>query len=312
MMEMLIAKLLLLCTQSTVIARSIPMAIYSAVRLFFLLSSFSMLLGRQYTFPTFSFAPFSPNHPNRVYVLSKFPSAQLGLRDSHTFFNKNAHMTHIIATDDQREQMIRLGLLPKSLHKRDVHAVAAREIFEKYGHLVVVHGQPKIDDYYTETIPDSHYNHQPSSNHVQVSQSQLNPFLALHASSEIWRDALRNDRWETVDYIPRLAPRMLKAKDVATLHPAHHLYQSAAQSRYLDTELSARRLRFRPTYKRNKSVSLAGSKKVGWLDPHTNVRYLAESTNKKPKVQSSAVLSFFGEKWKRRLLPILSSSIATP
>ncbi|KAI8894495.1 chromatin remodelling complex Rsc7/Swp82 subunit-domain-containing protein [Globomyces pollinis-pini] len=113
-----------------------------------------LLGGREYRFQTFTL----PRHPTRLYLFSLDASKLLGFRDTYIFFLRNSNIKRINGTEEDRERLKELNILPSSLRNRPVTLVRARNLFKIFGHKVVRRGRPVRDDYFVGDLDESTYN----------------------------------------------------------------------------------------------------------------------------------------------------------
>ncbi|KAJ3325345.1 PHD finger protein 10 [Boothiomyces sp. JEL0866] len=100
--------------------------------------------GREYRFPTFTL----PRHPTRLYLYSLEASKLLGFRDTYIFFLRNTNVKRVNGTEEDREHLRKLDILPSQLRNRPITLIRARNLFKVFGHKVVRRGRPIKDDYF--------------------------------------------------------------------------------------------------------------------------------------------------------------------
>ena len=103
--------------------------------------------GREYLCTTFT---LPGRHASRLYMYAFDVSKLLGFRDAYIFFNRNQAVRRINGTEEDREHLRILNLLPTQLRTRGLAFVTARNVFRVFGHRVVRRGKPSKDDYFSE------------------------------------------------------------------------------------------------------------------------------------------------------------------
>ncbi|KAJ3082989.1 PHD finger protein 10, partial [Quaeritorhiza haematococci] len=109
--------------------------------------------GRQYKCRTF----ILPRHQSKQYMLTMDVSKILGFRDSYIFFMRNPNFNRIYANDQDREYLIKSGMVPGQLKNRNVSLVTARSIFRAFGHKIIRRGRPVRDDYWVGDRKEEDY-----------------------------------------------------------------------------------------------------------------------------------------------------------
>ena len=71
----------------------------------------------------------------------------LGFRDSYLFLIRNPKFPRLVATDEDRETLVKLEIMPTQLKNRTIAIVTARSVFREFGHRVIKRGRPVRDDY---------------------------------------------------------------------------------------------------------------------------------------------------------------------
>jgi len=72
----------------------------------------------------------------------------LNYRDSYLLFNKNRSLYKIIATYNEKQDLIAQTILPNSYRSRQIAIVAARSMFRQFGARMIVNGRRVRDDYW--------------------------------------------------------------------------------------------------------------------------------------------------------------------
>ncbi|KAI1002981.1 hypothetical protein K3495_g5223 [Podosphaera aphanis] len=100
--------------------------------------------GREYKCRTF----FVPNRGEKLFMLATECARVLGYRDSYLLFNKNRSLFKIIASQAEKEDLIRQDILPYSYRSRQIAIVSARSMFRQFGSRVIRNGRRVRDDYW--------------------------------------------------------------------------------------------------------------------------------------------------------------------
>lgn len=100
--------------------------------------------GREYKCRTF----FVPARGDKLFMLATECARVLGYRDSYLLFNKNRSLYKIIATQEEKENLIHQEILPFSYRSRQIAIVTAKSMFRQFGSRVIVNGRRVRDDYW--------------------------------------------------------------------------------------------------------------------------------------------------------------------
>ena len=100
--------------------------------------------GRQYKMKTFTL----PGRGNRLFMLATECARVLAYRDSYLLFNKNRSLLKIIASQDEKDNLIQQDILPYAYRSRQIAIVTARSMFRQFGSRVIVQGRRVRDDYW--------------------------------------------------------------------------------------------------------------------------------------------------------------------
>lgn len=100
--------------------------------------------GREYKCRTF----FVPARGDKLFMLATECARVLGYRDSYLLFNKNRSLYKIIATQEEKEDLIKQDILPFSYRSRQIAIVTAKSMFRQFGSRVIVNGRRVRDDYW--------------------------------------------------------------------------------------------------------------------------------------------------------------------
>jgi hypothetical protein len=100
--------------------------------------------GREYRCRTFRV----PNRGDKLFMLATECARVLGYKGSYLFFNKNRSLHKIIASQAEKDDLVRQGILPVSQRLLQVSIVTARSIFRQFGSRVIVDGRRVRDDYW--------------------------------------------------------------------------------------------------------------------------------------------------------------------
>lgn len=100
--------------------------------------------GREYKCRTF----LVPERGDKLFMLATECARVLGYRDSYLLFNKNRSLFKIIASQLEKEDLIRQEVLPYSYRSRQIAIVTARSMFRQFGSRVIRNGRRVRDDYW--------------------------------------------------------------------------------------------------------------------------------------------------------------------
>ena len=100
--------------------------------------------GRQYKMKTFML----PGRGNKLFMLATECARVLAYRDSYLLFNKNRSLHKIIASQDEKDNLIQQDILPYAYRSRQIAIVTARSMFRQFGSRVIVQGRRVRDDYW--------------------------------------------------------------------------------------------------------------------------------------------------------------------
>lgn len=103
------------------------------------------LLGeRQYCLKTVVL----PRHPSRLYMIMTDVAKFCNLRDAYIYLQKLPEEPRIYASEDDKDVLVEADLLLTKFKSRAIMILPAKHVFRKFGHHVILNGQPGIDDYY--------------------------------------------------------------------------------------------------------------------------------------------------------------------
>ncbi|PSK37446.1 hypothetical protein B9Z65_2188 [Elsinoe australis] len=102
------------------------------------------LVDREYRLRTFTV----PNRGQKLFMLATECARVLGYRDSYLLFNKNRSLYKIIASQEEKDNLIAQEVLPYSYRSRQIAIVTARSMFRQFGSRVISNGRRVRDDYW--------------------------------------------------------------------------------------------------------------------------------------------------------------------
>ncbi|OTA86379.1 hypothetical protein M434DRAFT_155659 [Hypoxylon sp. CO27-5] len=105
-----------------------------------------LLGGREYRCRVFSVI----NRGSKLFMLSTECARVLGYRDSYLLFNKNRALYKIIASQEEKDDLVSQEVLPFTYRSRQIAIVTARSMFRQFGSRIVVNGRRVRDDYWEE------------------------------------------------------------------------------------------------------------------------------------------------------------------
>ncbi|KAK4201843.1 putative chromatin structure-remodeling complex protein [Triangularia verruculosa] len=108
------------------------------------LSNGQLTGGREYRCRTF----FVPNRGDKLFMLATECARVLGYRDSYLLFNKNRSLFKIIASQEEKDDLVNQEILPFSYRSRQIAIVTARSMFRQFGSRVITNGRRVRDDYW--------------------------------------------------------------------------------------------------------------------------------------------------------------------
>lgn len=100
--------------------------------------------GREYRCRTF----YIPSRGNKLFMLATECARVLAYRDSYLLFNKNRSLVKIIASQQEKEELIKQEILPYSYRSRQIAIVTARSMYRQFGAKVIENGRRVKDDYW--------------------------------------------------------------------------------------------------------------------------------------------------------------------
>ena len=100
--------------------------------------------GREYKCRTF----LVPNRGDKLFMLATECARVLSYRDSYLLFNKNRSLFKIIATQQEKDDLIQQEILPYSYRSRQIAIVTAKSMFRQFGSRLIVNGRRVRDDYW--------------------------------------------------------------------------------------------------------------------------------------------------------------------
>jgi len=103
-----------------------------------------LIEGREYRCRTF----YVPNRGQKLFMLATECARVLNYRDSYLLFNKNRSLHKIIASQTEKEDLIRQEILPYSYRSRQIAIVTARSMYRQFGARMIVNGRRVRDDYW--------------------------------------------------------------------------------------------------------------------------------------------------------------------
>lgn len=89
-----------------------------------------------------------PNRGDKLFMLATECARVLGYRDSYLLFNKNRSLHKIIASQDEKDDLVQQEILPFSYRSRQIAIVTARSMFRQFGSRVIENGRRVRDDYW--------------------------------------------------------------------------------------------------------------------------------------------------------------------
>jgi hypothetical protein len=100
--------------------------------------------GRQYKMKTFTL----PGRGDKLFMLATECARVLAYRDSYLLFNKNRSLHKIIASQEEKDNLIQQDHLPYAYRSRQIAIVTARSMFRQFGSRVIRDGRRVRDDYW--------------------------------------------------------------------------------------------------------------------------------------------------------------------
>lgn len=100
--------------------------------------------GRQYKMKTFTL----PGRGEKLFMLATECARVLAYRDSYLLFNKNRSLHKIIASQEEKDNLIQHDHLPYAYRSRQIAIVTARSMFRQFGSRVILQGRRVRDDYW--------------------------------------------------------------------------------------------------------------------------------------------------------------------
>ncbi|KAG5518471.1 hypothetical protein PMAC_002866 [Pneumocystis sp. 'macacae'] len=107
--------------------------------------------GRKYAGRTFQVV----GHGQRLFMLGTEVARITSYRDSYLLFLKNKTLRKIIASQEEKEDLIVKEIIPYSYRSRQIAIVTARSVFRRFGSRVIVSGKRGKDDYFEQMAKDA-------------------------------------------------------------------------------------------------------------------------------------------------------------
>ncbi len=89
-----------------------------------------------------------PDRGEKLFMLATECARVLGYRDSYLLFNKNRSLYKIIASQQEKDNLIHQEILPYSYRSRQIAIVTARSMFRQFGSRLIEGGKRVRDDYW--------------------------------------------------------------------------------------------------------------------------------------------------------------------
>ena len=99
--------------------------------------------GRQFEIQIFQVA----QRGEKRFMLATGCARVLGYKDSYSFFNKNKSLHKIIATQQEKDDLVDQNILPYSYRSRQIAIVTAKSVFRQFGAGIIKSGRRVRDDY---------------------------------------------------------------------------------------------------------------------------------------------------------------------
>lgn len=120
-----------------------------------------LLGGRVFRIRTFVI----PDRSEKHLMLATECARVLGYRDPYLLFNKTRSLLKIIATQQEKEDLIQQGILPFSCQSRQISLVSAKSIFRQFGARVIEGGRRVRDDYWEAKAVERGYTEEDMPGH---------------------------------------------------------------------------------------------------------------------------------------------------
>ena len=205
-----------------------------------------LLGGREYKFQTFTLP-----HSKSLFMYALDVSKILGFRDAYIFFIRNPKVVRVTGTEEDREHLRSLGILPSALKNRPITMIRARNLFKCFGHLIIRRGRPVRDDYFVGDNIEPPYTEPENMDDNEVDKS-------MYLDGPFRRNGLSVAGFPhefTDSFVPTIPTDL--AKDEWMLKCA----QSAAEFNHRQILINSRLNRTRPT---------------SFLDLHTNIEQVCQ------------------------------------
>ncbi|EMR09539.1 hypothetical protein PNEG_02125 [Pneumocystis murina B123] len=107
--------------------------------------------GRKYNGKTFQVI----GHGKRLFMLGTEVAKITGHRDSYLLFLKNKTLRKIMASQEEKDDLIIKEIIPYSYRSRQIAIVTARSVFRRFGSRIIVSGKRGEDDYFEQLAKDA-------------------------------------------------------------------------------------------------------------------------------------------------------------
>lgn len=218
---------------------------------------------------------------DRLYMLSTEPARCMGFRDSYLLFQKHKRLHKIIATEEEKYDLIKRQIIPHSYKGRAIGIVTARSVFREFGAKIIVGGKRIIDDYDEEESRQLGY----KEGEIADPSDRLPPpgtpynknqYVAWHGASSVYHTqsayAPMNTRESTSSYKESYAKRK---KIVVT--DENWMYEHANAASIYNHEIYERRKRVCTYNSENQSIS-------GLYNGYTGLQFFPAATQPKEHI----------------------------
>ncbi|CAJ0748718.1 18432_t:CDS:2, partial [Entrophospora sp. SA101] len=215
-----------------------------------------LLGGRNFKVPVFQLPS-----DNTWYMLSMDAAKVLGFRDSYLFFLRNPSLQRVFATEDEREFLIKIGILPAAYRSRNITLVSARSTYRLFGSRIIQNGKRRKDDYFESNL---RYDDDLSDKGNDSETENANNILSKKFNSKITkpRNLANETSWmyqsalHARDYNTRLK---IHRKDKPKFYDAHTNIEQvpqATQPTRIKVETISKPIFFLPLNRRNQSPKI--------------------------------------------------------
>lgn len=164
--------------------------------------------GRKYAGRTFQVI----GHGERLFMLGTEVARITSYRDSYLLFLKNKTLRKVMASQEEKDDLIMKEIIPYSYRSRQIAIVTARSVFRRFGSRVIVSGKRWKDDYFEQMARDAGI---PVEKYME--DSDRHRYVSLQPTSS---STVKNEEKNTDASLSKAPPPSLGSLYDTTIHPS--------------------------------------------------------------------------------------------